>query len=87
MERSVIIDVGAVYTRAAIFEEDELVNIFLENNFEKQIQGTIYQGCITNTVKGIKAAFLDIGQPKTAFLHYEDIPDHLKGKLQNNQRR
>ena len=86
MERSIIIDAGTVYTRAAIFEEDQLVNIFLENNFEKQIQGTIYQGSIANTVKGIKAAFLDIGQSKTAFLHYEDIPEHLKGKLQNNQR-
>ena len=86
MERKIIIDVGIVYTRAAIFEGDQLVNILLENHFEKQIQGTIYQGCISNTVKSIKAAFVDIGQAKTAFLHYEDIPEHLKGKLQNNQR-
>lgn len=86
MERSIIIDVGTMYTRAGIIEDDQLVNILLENNFEKQIQGTIYQGSIANTVKGIKAAFLDIGQSKTAFLHYEDVPEHLKGKLQNNQR-
>lgn len=86
MEKSIIIDVGAMYTRAAIFEDNQLVSLFLENNFEKQIQGTIYQGRIANIVKNIKAAFVDVGQPKTAFLHYEDIPEVFKGKLQNNQR-
>ncbi len=86
MEKSIIIDVGLVYTRAAIFEDNQLVNIFLDNHDEKQIQGTIYQGRITNIVKNIKAAFVDIGQPKSAFLHYEDTPEKLKGKLQNNQR-
>lgn len=86
METSIIIDVGISYTRAAICEDDQLVNILLENNYEKQIQGTIYQGKVSNVIKGIKAAFIDIGGPKKAFLHYQDIPDELKGKLQNNQR-
>jgi len=86
MERSIIIDVGVVYTRAAIFEEDRLVNLLLENHHEKQVQGTIYQGRIANIVKSIKAAFVDINESKTAFLHVEDIPEQLKGKLQNNQR-
>ncbi len=86
METSLIIDVGISYTRAAICEDDHLVNILLENNYEKQIQGTIYQGKVSNVVKGIKAAFIDIGSPKKAFLHYKDIPEALKGKLQNNQR-
>ncbi|HHX61851.1 MAG TPA: Rne/Rng family ribonuclease [Epulopiscium sp.] len=86
METSIIIDVGISYTRAAICEDDELVNILLENNYEKQIQGTIYQGKVSNVVKGIKAAFIEIGGPKKAFLHYKDIPEELKGKLQNNQR-
>lgn len=86
MERSIIIDVGVVYTRAAIFEDGRLVNILLENHHRKQVQGTIYQGRIANTVKSIKAAFVDINQSKTAFLHVEDIPEQLQGKLQNNQR-
>ena len=86
METRIIIDVGISYSRAAICEEGHLVNILLENNYEKQIQGTIYQGKVSNVVKGIKAAFIDINGPKKAFLHHRDIPEHLKGKLQNNQR-
>ncbi len=86
METSIIIDVGISYTRAAICEDDELVNILLENNYDRQIQGTIYQGKVSNVVKGIKAAFIEIGSLKKAFLHYKDIPEELKGKLQNNQR-
>lgn len=86
MEKSIIIDVGISYTRAAILEDDELVNVFLENNDHKQIQGTIYQGKVSNVVKGIKAAFIRIGHEKQAFLHYKDIPEQLKGRLQHNQR-
>lgn len=86
VEKSIIIDVGISYTRAAILEEDQLVNVFLENNDHKQIKGTIYQGKVSNVVKGIKAAFIEIGQEKKAFLHYKDIPENLKGRLQNNQR-
>ena len=86
METSIIIDVGVSYTRLAILEDDQLADIILENNFENQIQGTIYQGSVSNVVKGIKAAFINIGGPKKAFLHYKDIPENFKGKLQNNQR-
>lgn len=86
MEKSIIIDVGVMYTRAAVCEDNQLANIFLENNYDKQIQGAIYQGKISNIVKGIKAAFVDIGNSKKAFLHYEDIPESLKEKVQNNQR-
>ena len=86
METSIVIDVGISHTRAAICEDDHLVNLLVDNHYDKQIQGTIYQGKVSNVVKGIKAAFIDIGTPKKAFLHYKDIPDALKGKLQNNQR-
>lgn len=86
VEKSIIIDKGISYTRAAICEDDKLVTILLENNDDKQIQGTIYQGKVSNVVKGIKAAFIEIGQEKKAFLHDRDIPEHLKGNLQNNQR-
>lgn len=84
MERSIIIDVGVTYTRAAICEDDQLVNLFLENHYDQQLQGMIYQGRISNIVKSIKAAFVDIGNSQKAFLHFEDIPEKLKGKLQNN---
>ena len=33
----------------------------------------IFKGKIQNLEPGIKAAFVDIGQPKNAFLHYWDI--------------
>ncbi|NLI90448.1 MAG: Rne/Rng family ribonuclease [Epulopiscium sp.] len=86
MEKSIIIDEGISYTRVALMEDDRLVNIHLENNYEEDIKGTIYQGMVSNLVKGMKAAFIDIGQPKKAFLHYKDVPEKLKGRLQNNQR-
>ncbi|MDV7399541.1 hypothetical protein RZS08_49465, partial [Arthrospira platensis SPKY1] len=35
--------------------------------------GAIYKGRIQNLEAGLKAAFVDIGEPKNAFLHYWDI--------------
>ena len=35
--------------------------------------GSIYKGRIQNLEPGLKAAFVDIGMPKNAFLHYWDI--------------
>ena len=35
--------------------------------------GAIFKGRIQNLEAGLKAAFVDIGEPKNAFLHYWDI--------------
>ena len=39
----------------------------------QRIVGGIFKGKIKNLDPGLKAAFVDIGLPRNAFLHYWDI--------------
>ena len=45
----------------------------IERNGDESMVGAIFKGKIQNLEPGLKAAFVDIGQPKNAFLHYWDI--------------
>ena len=45
----------------------------VERTDENRMVGAIFKGQIQNLEPGLKAAFVDIGQAKNAFLHYWDI--------------
>lgn len=45
----------------------------IERAGDESMVGAIFKGKIQNLEPGLKAAFVDIGQPKNAFLHYWDI--------------
>ena len=49
----------------------------------QQLFGAIFKGKIQNLESGLKAAFVDIGQEKNAFLHYWDILPCLNGEGYN----
>lgn len=56
----------------ALIEDYKLVERYIETA-DESIEGNIYIGIVKNIVTGIKAAFVDIGQDKNAFIHFEDI--------------
>lgn len=55
-----------------LIEDFKVVEQYLETA-DESIEGNIYIGVVKNIVPGIKAAFVDIGQDKNAFIHFEDI--------------
>jgi len=64
-------------TRAAILEDGELVELFVELPENERMVGDIYLGRVVNVVRGMQAAFVDIGQGQDAFLHFSDIGNTL----------
>ena len=50
-----------------------LINSILNVRGDRHEVGAIFRGKIQNLEPGLKAAFVDIGQEKNAFLHYWDI--------------
>ena len=53
---------------------DGLLDKFnIERKGDRHEVGAIFRGKIQNLEPGLKAAFVDIGQEKNAFLHYWDI--------------
>ncbi|RPG82958.1 MAG: Rne/Rng family ribonuclease [Coraliomargarita sp. TMED73] len=68
-----IINSEPLEKRAAQLNEGILEKFEVERSGELREVGAVFKGKIQNLEPGLKAAFVDIGQPKNAFLHYWDI--------------
>lgn len=73
MRKEIIINSSISETRIAILEEGKVVELFVERPENERTVGDIYLGKVVNVVKGMRAAFVDIGQKQDAFLHFSDV--------------
>ena len=71
--KEVLINAESLETRVAITVKGKLENLTIERVDSIRMVGSIYKGRIRNLEDGLKAAFVDIGLDKNAFLHYWDI--------------
>jgi ribonuclease G len=71
--KEVIINAENLETRVAVLEEGRLEEFNIERTTEERLVGSIFKGKVRNLEDGLKAAFVDIGFEKNAFLHYWDI--------------
>jgi len=73
VKKDIIINAGEEETRIAILEDDKLVEMWYKRPEEIKLAGNIYKGTITSVFPGMQAAFVEIGEARTAFLHVSDI--------------
>lgn len=68
-------------TRVAVFENDRLVEFYIERAEQQNLVGRIYKGRVENVVRGLRGAFVNIGLRKNGFLPLTEIPefDMLEG--------
>lgn len=71
--RELVINVEPFEKRVALLVEGVMQKFEMERPGDESMVGAIFKGKIQNLEPGLKAAFVDIGQPKNAFLHYWDI--------------
>ena len=57
----------------AVIEDGKLEEFNIERTTEERLVGSIFKGKVRNLQDDLKAAFVDIGFEKNAFLHYWDI--------------
>ena len=76
--REIIINAEPLETRVAVLEDGVIERFEVERAGEDRLVGAVFKGRIQNLEPGLKAAFVDIGQPKNAFLHYWDIVPSYK---------
>ncbi len=82
MKNQIIIHAKGKQTRIALLENGELAQLFIESEENKRTVGNIYLAQVHKVMSGIRAAFIDMGTPKDAFLHFSDAGDHLKEYVQ-----
>lgn len=71
--REIIINAEPLETRVALLVNGVLDKYEVEREGEERLVGAIFKGRIQNLEHGLKAAFVDVGLPKNAFLHFWDI--------------
>ena len=73
IHKEVVINAETLETRVAVLEDGRLEEFNIERTTEERLVGSIFKGKVRNLEDGLKAAFVDIGFEKNAFLHYWDI--------------
>jgi ribonuclease G len=73
VHKEVVINAETLETRVGVLEEGKLEEFNIERTTEERLVGSIFKGKVRNLEDGLKAAFVDIGFEKNAFLHYWDI--------------
>ncbi len=82
MKNQIIIHGSGAQNRIALLENGDLAQLFIESEQNKRTVGNIYAANVHKVMSGIRAAFIDMGTPKDAFLHFSDAGDHLKDYIQ-----
>ncbi len=77
-KREIIINATIGETRIAILEDGKLVEFYVERPEHERMLGNIYLARVLKIVRGMQAAFLDIGEQQDAFLPFADMGDLVR---------
>lgn len=66
---TIIVSVQPGESRMGIAVQNRLRQFVVERNHDQQMVGSIFKGRVVNVVRGIQAAFVDIGKEQNAFLY------------------
>lgn len=77
MGASLLINARPWEVRVALIEEDRPVEVYVERPEERGVLNNIYRGKVVRVLRGMQAAFVDIGLERTGFLYVNDaiVPD------------
>jgi ribonuclease G len=73
MSEEILINVTPPETRVAVIENGVLQELIIERSCKVGLVGNIYKGQVCRVLPGMQAAFVDIGLPRSAFLHLSDL--------------
>ncbi|MBI5611985.1 MAG: ribonuclease G [Gammaproteobacteria bacterium] len=79
MSEEILVNVTPQEARVAVIENGVLQEVHIERTRNRGIVGNIYKGKVARILPGMQAAFIDIGQERTAFLHASDMRAAARG--------
>ncbi|MEX2397386.1 MAG: Rne/Rng family ribonuclease, partial [Balneolales bacterium] len=78
MKNQIIVHAADKQTRIALIENGELAQLFIESPENQRTVGDIYLAEVHKVMAGIRAAFINMGTTRDAFLHFSDTGEHLE---------
>jgi ribonuclease G len=83
--KTILISVDLSELRVAVVEEGRTVEALIERRGQGSLVGNIYKAKVDNVLRGMEAAFVDLGMPRNGFLHVNDVV--VPGKTSSTSRR
>src|SRR5579863_7680001 len=78
MENEILLNIESKEIRYAHLKNGELNNLIIERKKSRQMTGNIYRGRVTNILRNIQSAFIDIDEDENGFIHISDILENTK---------
>lgn len=73
MSEEILVDVNSFETRVALVVDGTLREIHIERPAGRSLRGNLYRGRVERVVRGVQAAFVDIGLGRPGFLQVRDL--------------
>ena len=83
MDNDILLNIESKEIRYAHLRNGQLVDLVVERKKTRQLTGNIYRGRVTNILKNIQSAFIDIDEGENGFIHMADIIENTKKFEQN----
>mgnify|MGYP003329503883 FL=1 len=77
MNKEMIVSSNGHEVVAAILEDDQVAEIYVERERQHGVVGNIYKGRVNKGLPGMQSAFVDIGLERDAFLYVSDVVDTI----------
>ena len=68
----------------ALLENGKIIEYYTDEENSNRKEGNIYVGIVKNVIKGMQAAFVDIGTEKNSFIHLKDILKKIDESKENS---
>ena len=82
----IFINKNNINKEIALLENGHVLEYYIDEEKDFRKEGNIYKGVVNDVVKGMQAAFIDIGTEKNSFIHLKDIlPKIDETKTENNK--
>ena len=71
--------------KIALVENEKIIEFYEEKEDDNRNEGNIYIGVVKDIVKGMQAAFIDIGKEKNSLIHLKDILEKKDEKKEKDK--
>ena len=78
MNKELIVSSHGHEVAAAILEDDQVAEIYIERERQRGVVGNIYKGRVKKVLPGMGSAFVDVGLEREAFLYVSDVIDTIE---------
>jgi ribonuclease G len=76
--KELLLNIESKEMRYAILKNGQLQDLVVERKKTRQLTGNIYKGFVTNILKNIQSAFIDINEGENGFIHISDILENTQ---------